>query len=88
VRHGSKLDYQELQEEAHQALSASDRTQQEVADELGVTRTSVAKAVTQAGPKFQQLQMQIIEALTEYNVERRESVVFRTWRKNRNDRAR
>jgi DNA-binding transcriptional regulator LsrR (DeoR family) len=81
VRHGSKLGYQELQEEAHQALSASDWTQQEVADELGVTRTSVAKAVTQAGPKFQNLQMQIIETLTDYEVERREHVEFWTWRK-------
>ena len=87
VRHGSKLTYDELQQEAHWALSESDWTQQELADKLGVTRTSVGKAVTQAGPKFQRLQMQILEALTEYEVERREHVEFRTWRKDRDDRT-
>jgi predicted transcriptional regulator len=86
VRHGSKLTYDELQQQAHRALSESGRTQQDLADELGVTRTSVGKAVTQAGPKFQRLQMEIIEALTEYDVERREHVEFRTWRKDRTDR--
>ena len=87
VRHGSKLTHDELQQEAYRALSDSGRTQQEIAGELGVTRTSVGKAVTQAGPKFQRLQMQILEALTEYEVERREHVEFRTWRKDRTDRT-
>ena len=87
VRHGSKLDYKQLKDEAYQALSDSDLTQQELAEQLGVARTSVAKAVTQAGPKFQRLQMEIIEALTEYDVERRKHVEFRTWRKDRNDRS-
>jgi predicted DNA-binding protein (UPF0251 family) len=87
VRHGSKLTYDELQREAHRALSESDWTQEEIAVELGVTRTSVGKAVTQAGPKFQRLQMQIIETLTDYDVERREHVEFRTWRRDRDDRT-
>jgi DNA-binding transcriptional regulator LsrR (DeoR family) len=87
VRHGSKLTYDELRQEAHRALSESDWTQEEIAVELGVTRTSVGKAVTQAGPKFQRLQMQIIETLTDYDVERREHVEFRTWRRDRDDRT-
>ena len=86
IRHGSKLTYEELQQEAHQALDASDYTQQEMADELGVTRAAVGKAVTKPGAKFQQLQMRILEALTGYKVERQETVRFRTWRKDREDR--
>jgi hypothetical protein len=31
--------------------------------------------------------MRILEALTDYEVERREHVVFRTWRKDREDRS-
>jgi predicted DNA-binding protein (UPF0251 family) len=87
IRHGSKLDYDELQQEAYRALSTSEYTQQEMADELEVTRAAVGKAVTQPGPKFQRLQMRILEALTDYEVERREHVVFRTWRKDREDRS-
>lgn len=85
VRHGSKLSYDELQHEAHQALQESNYTQQEMADRLDVTRPSIAKAVTQPGPKFQQLQMQIIEALTDYDMVREETVRFRVSRKDRED---
>lgn len=83
MRHGSKLTYEELQKEARQLLKASDYTQGQMAKELGVTRTSIAKAVTTAGPKFQRLQMKIIETLTDYTVERRQEVYFRTWRTDR-----
>jgi transcriptional regulator with XRE-family HTH domain len=87
MRHGSRLDYAQLKSKAHEALSESGLTQQALAERLGVARSSVARAVTQAGPKFQQLQMQIIEALTEYTVERLKHVEFRTWRKDRTDRS-
>jgi predicted DNA-binding protein (UPF0251 family) len=87
VRHGAKLGYDELQQEAYRALSTSEYTQQEMADELGVTRAAVGKAVTKPGAKYQRLQMRILEALTDYEVERREHVVFRTWRKDREDRS-
>ena len=46
---------------------------------LDVSRISVARAVTEPGPKFQRLQMQIVEALSDFEVERRERVEFRTW---------
>jgi transcriptional regulator with XRE-family HTH domain len=85
-RHGSKLGYEDLCEEAARALRESEYTQEEMADELGVTRGSIAKAVTQPGTRFQKLQMRILEALTDYEIERREHVVFRTWRKDRKER--
>lgn len=76
MKHGTKLDYEGLQREAKRTLDESEYTQAEIAGELGVARTSVAKAVTQVGPKFQQLQMRVLEALTDYAVERREQVEF------------
>lgn len=85
MRHGSKLSYDELQQEARAALQKSEYTQQEMADRLDVTRPSIAKAVTQPGPKFQRLQMRIIEALTEYDMVREETVRFRVSRNDQTD---
>jgi predicted DNA-binding protein (UPF0251 family) len=82
VRDGARLDYNELCEEAARLLRSSDYTQQAMADRLDVSRISVARAVTEPGPKFQRLQMRIIEALSDYSVERREYVEFRTWHKS------
>ena len=79
VHHGARLDYDELQEVAHRLLTESDYTQLQMADRLDVSRISVARAVTEPGPKFQRLQMQIVEALSDFEVERRERVEFRTW---------
>lgn len=42
----------------------------------------VAKAVTTAVAKFRRLQLRIVELLSEYELERREHVEFRTWRKD------
>ena len=85
VRDGSKLTYEELCNQANRLLSDSEYTQEEMADRLGVARISVAKAVTQPGAKFQRLQMRIIEDLSDYEVEREETVRFRTWKKERGD---
>lgn len=83
MRHRQTFTFEELQETAHRLLKESDFTQEDMADELGVTRTSIGKAVTQPGPKFQRLQAKIIETLTGYEVEREEDVFFRVWRKDR-----
>lgn len=85
MQHGTKLDYEGLQREAKRILDESDYTQEAIAEKLGVARTSVAKAVTQAGPKFQQLQMRILETLTDYKVERHEHVEFLLRGKSRNE---
>ena len=82
VHHGAQLTYEELQETAHRLLKRSDYTQQQMADRLDVSRISVARAVTEPGPKFQRLQMRIVEALSAFTVERRERVEFRTWSTN------
>jgi hypothetical protein len=85
VRHGEKLSYEDLQEQARAVLNGSDWTQREIADELDVTRGSVAKAVTTPGPRYQRLQMRIIEELTDYRIKREETVHFRPLRKDRID---
>jgi DNA-binding transcriptional regulator LsrR (DeoR family) len=79
VHHGARLDFEELQQTAHRLLKESDYTQQEMADRLDVSRISVARAVTEPGSKFQRLQMRIVEALTDYEVERFVQVEFRIW---------
>lgn len=76
VLDGTRLDYGSLRKTAKEVLDESEFTQQEIADELGVARTSIAKAVTQTGPKFQQLQMRILETITDCEVERQEHVEF------------
>ncbi|MCS4198178.1 hypothetical protein [Salinibacter ruber] len=83
VRHGEKLSYEEMQERAQNVLNGSDWTQREIASELDVTRGAVAKAVTTPGPRYQRLQMQIIETLTDYRMEREETVRFRSVRKDK-----
>lgn len=85
VRHGEKLSYEELQEQARTVLNESDWTQREIADKLDVTRGSVAKAVTTPGSRYQRLQMRIIETLTDYRIRREEEVHFRPLRKDRID---
>lgn len=85
MQHGTKLDYEGLQREAKRSLDQSTYTQEALAEKLGVARTSVAKAVTQVGPKFQQLQMRILETLTDFKVERREQVEFVLREKSRAD---
>jgi hypothetical protein len=83
VRHGSKLSYEELKDEAYRLANDSPRTYAEIAEDLDVTENAVAKAVTTAGPRYKRLQMRIVEVLSEYTVEREVNVQFRTWRKDR-----
>jgi predicted DNA-binding protein (UPF0251 family) len=82
VRDGSRLTYDELQRLSHAALRQSEYTQQEMADRLDVNRATIGKAVTRSGSRYQRLQMRIVEALTDYRVEREETVRFRTWRQD------
>ena len=83
VQHNQTFDFEQLMEEAGRLLRNADYTQRELADELGVTRGAVAKAVTKAGPKFQKLQSRIIEHLSDYTVRKEVDVTFRTLRKDR-----
>ncbi|MCS3616691.1 hypothetical protein [Salinibacter ruber] len=83
MRHRQTLTYDDLQSEARSRLRESDVTQAKMADWLDVNRTTIAKAVTQPGPKYQQLQMQVLEKLTGYEIEREEKVRFRVRRTDR-----
>jgi hypothetical protein len=70
------LSYEELKDKAHQLAKDDRRTYREIAEELDVTEGAVAKAVTTAGPKFHQLQIRIVELLSDVEVERREEFVL------------
>jgi hypothetical protein len=51
VHDGARLDFDKLQEMAHRLLSNIDYTQQALDDRLDMSRISVARAVTEPGPK-------------------------------------
>jgi transposase-like protein len=70
MREGTELSYEELRAEARQAVEASGKAYAEVARELDVHRTAVARAVKEEGEKFQRLQREIIQHLTPYRIER------------------
>lgn len=85
MRHGAKLSYEELKDEAHRLAREAPDTYAEISEALDVSENAVAKAVTTPGPKFRKLQMRIVELLSDYTVEREVDVRFRTWRKDRTD---
>ncbi|MCS3940305.1 hypothetical protein [Salinibacter ruber] len=71
----SALTYEELKDKAHQ-LAKDGPTYEEIAEELDVTKSAVAQAVTTVGPKFHRLQIRIVELLSDVEVERREAFVL------------
>jgi len=71
----SALTYEELKDKAHQ-LAKDGPTYEEIAEELDVTKSAVAQAVTTAGPKFHRLQIRIVELLSDVEVERREAFIL------------
>jgi hypothetical protein len=75
VRHGSTLSYEELKDKAHE-LAKDGPTYAELAESLDVSENAVAKAVTTTGPKFQRLQMRIVELLSDYEVEQRQGFIL------------
>ena len=72
----SALTYEELKDKAHQ-LAKDGPTYEEIAEELDVTKSAVAQAVTTAGPKFQRLQIRIVELLSDVEVEPRKKSFLR-----------
>lgn len=78
------LDYEELQTEARKLVQDSDMSQSEIADELGVTRSIVGKAITlDPGPRYTKTQVRIIELLTDFDVQ--EEVRFRVVERGEDD---
>jgi DNA-binding phage protein len=70
MRDGTEMGFSELRAEAETAINAAGKSYAEVARDLGVHRTAVARAVNENGPKFQSLQRRIVEHLTLYRIER------------------
>ena len=62
------LNYEELKGRAHK-LAKDGPTYEELAEELDVSRSAVAQAVTTVGPKFRRLQIRIVEHLSDCEVE-------------------
>lgn len=77
VKHNSRLTLKEHQEYARSLVNKSTMTQAEVAEELGVTRVAVGKAVTQAGTRRLALQTRIVEHLTDFEVEKEVRIRYR-----------
>jgi DNA invertase Pin-like site-specific DNA recombinase len=71
---GTSLDYDGLRRAAAQAVQASGQTQAEIAQELGVHRSSVTRALNECGRSRCKMQRRIIALLTPYSIRRR--VVF------------
>jgi len=71
---GAALDYEGLRQAAYQAVQASGQTQAEIAQQLGVHRSSVTRALNECGRSRCKMQRRIIHYLTPYRIQRR--VVF------------
>ena len=69
MRHGQHLSFDELRHETARAVEASTKTQTQIAEELGITRGSVSRAIRESGKKFAELQRRLIAHLTPYQVE-------------------
>ena len=79
MRHNQRLDYETLRQETAAAIEHSGKTRAEIARELNRDRSSITRATQEAGPKFAQMQRDIISLLTEYRVV--EDTQFRAVRK-------
>lgn len=71
------LTYEELRQRAQEVVEASDKTQLEIAEELGLHETTISRALSESGGKYQTTQIRIIEHLTGIKVERQVWFVLR-----------
>ena len=69
-----RIGSEELRERAAEALRQSGLSQEEVAGKLDRSRSSISRAINEAGSKFAKLQCEIIELLTPFSV--REETVY------------
>jgi hypothetical protein len=71
-----ELTHEELREEAHRLAKDNSRAYTEIAEEIDVTKSAVAKAMTTTGPKFQRLRIRIVELLSDAEVGPRETFLL------------
>ena len=83
MRHNQRLSYEDLRDETAEAVQTYAGTQSELAEKLGVHKSSISRAIREAGPAFSSLQMRILEeAYPDYLLEAEEPVVtFRVRRR-------
>lgn len=83
VRDGQTLDYEELRQEAADAVEAArkrGRTQVQLAEELDVAQATLSRALSTPGAKYAALQRRVVALLTRYEIE--DSPLFRVRRKS------
>jgi len=68
VNSKERIGPEELRKRAAEALDQSGLSQEEIAEELGRSRSSISRATNEAGAKFANLQCEIIELLTPFSV--------------------
>ena len=81
MRHGQTLDLEALRREAAAALSASGRTQADVANALGVPQPNLSRALRPGEPKGATVLQRVVALLTPYDVEEVTTPAFRVVRK-------
>ncbi len=63
MRQGQWLTFEQLQDETNKAVRAYQGTQADLASELGVNRSSISRAMNEAGPALSSLQRRILQHL-------------------------
>ena len=77
MRHGQRLTYEGLRQEAADAVAAYIGSQSDLARALDVHRSSISRAIHEAGSQFANLQITIIQHVyPDYDVEKEEPVVM------------
>ena len=76
MRNGQRLTNEGLRQEAATAVAAYSGSQSDLARVLDVHRSSISRAIHEAGSQFASLQIKIIQVVfPEYDVEKEEPVV-------------
>ena len=79
MRAGQQLSYEALRDEAGDLVEASSKTRAQIARELDRDRSSITRALQEAGPGFSRLQREIIAHLSPFRIV--DDVQFRVERK-------
>lgn len=76
MRAGQRLSPDELRQAAADAVKESGKLQRKVADELGVSKGAVSRALNETNSALAGLQRRIIRHLTGYRVEEEVTVTY------------
>ncbi|MEO1479034.1 MAG: hypothetical protein AAFV01_10690 [Bacteroidota bacterium] len=82
MRHNQLLTYEEIRDEAAQAIASYPGTQTDLASEMGYTRAYISRAKTEVGPRIAKVQAEIIARLTPYDLREEVEVRFRAVRRD------